>query len=187
MDTDPRSENRVEIFFVFTTCSDRVSWSQSVEAHQEIFTFDTTTASGRYPVNKIDPFGLGEEWAAQAGRIVDEAIANSTFLQMLFGRAGYNVDQNQRYIDTSALGTIDLQHVVSAAAGLPGTSTFGGYVVELNQLIHDQDSAFKTEDLNSNSVGGLAQIQSWIGDESIGEEVEQIIKDLGPIGEPYGR
>jgi hypothetical protein len=35
-----------------------VSWSQSVEAHQEIFTFDTTTASGRYPVNFVDPFGL---------------------------------------------------------------------------------------------------------------------------------
>jgi hypothetical protein len=57
-DADHRSENRVEIFFVFTTCSDRVSWSQSVEAHQEIFTFDTTTASGRYPVNFVDPYGL---------------------------------------------------------------------------------------------------------------------------------
>jgi hypothetical protein len=58
MDADPRLENRVGFFMAFTTCSDRVSWSQSVGAHQEIFTSDTPTASGRYPVNFVDPMGL---------------------------------------------------------------------------------------------------------------------------------
>jgi len=63
MDADPRLENRVGFFFVFTSCSDRVSWSQSVEAHQEIQTYDTTTASGRYPVNFVDPYGLcADSW-----------------------------------------------------------------------------------------------------------------------------
>jgi hypothetical protein len=50
-----------------------VSWSQSVEAHQEIFTFDTTTASGRYPVNKIDPMGLCED-VDRMKKFFDEVI-----------------------------------------------------------------------------------------------------------------
>lgn len=58
MDADPRLENRVGFFMVFTSCSDRVSWTQNVGTHQEIFTSDTTTASGRYPVNFVDPMGL---------------------------------------------------------------------------------------------------------------------------------
>jgi len=57
MKADPRLENRVGVFRVFTTCSDRATWTQSVGAHQETQTFDTTTASGRYPVNFVDPFG----------------------------------------------------------------------------------------------------------------------------------
>jgi len=58
MKADPRLENRVGVFSVFTTCSDRVTWLQPVGAHQETQTFDTTTASGRYPVNFVDPSGL---------------------------------------------------------------------------------------------------------------------------------
>ncbi len=121
------------------------------------------------------------------GLTVDEAIAKSTFWQALTGSAGRNVDQTQRYIDTKQLGTIDLQHVVSAAIGPPGAPTVGGLMVEINQMLHRDPSAFKTEDIISNVLGGVARDYANERRTSIGREVGNIINNAGPQGIPYGR
>ncbi len=141
---------------------------------------------GNDPVNFVDPLGLCEEWAKEAGLIVDDAIARSGFWESMFGQAGRNVDQDRRYIDTEKLNTIDLQHVTSAAIGPPGSPTVGGLMVEINQMIHDQDSAFKAEDIISNVLGGWARDKAMKRNTSIGAQVEIILKNARPKGPPYG-
>jgi len=166
---------------------------------------------GNNPVSFIDPWGLRKggnrggggagggngpgggggfhqnTTLTGAGGIVDEAIAKTTLWQALIGSAGENVDQDRRYIDTEILKTIDLQHVVSAAMGPPGASTIGGFMVESKQLYTDPSSAFKTEDLISNVLGGIAADRANQRGTSIGQEVERIIKDARTNGVLYGR
>ena len=143
---------------------------------------------GNDPVNFKDPWGLCEKWAEEAGLIVDNAIASSSFWEAmtggLLGGSGANVDQDRRYIDTDRLGMIDLQHVTSAAIGPPGAPTVLGLAVEINQMLHDQDSAFKEEDLVSNVLGGVARDNSRKRNTSIGKQVAIIIKNAGPKGNP---
>lgn len=119
--------------------------------------------------------------------IVDLAISQSSFFERLTGQAGRNVDQEQRYIDTEKLGTIDLQHVISAAIGPIGSATVGGLLVETRQMIEDPGSAFKTEDIVSNVLGGVAMGAALRQGTSIGTQVERYIQNAGPKGGLYGR
>jgi RHS repeat-associated protein len=143
---------------------------------------------GDDPVNFRDPMGLCKKWADEAGLIVDNAIAISSLWEAmsggLLGGSGANVDQDRRYIDTDRLGMIDLQHVTSAAIGPPGAPTVLGLAVEINQMMHDQDSAFKKEDLVSNVLGGVAKDNARKRGTSIGKQVAIIIENAGPKGNP---
>jgi len=138
-------------------------------------------------VNYLDPLGLGDDWARDAGRVVDNAIIDSSLWQGLTGHAGDNIDFNKRYIDTQKLGTIDLRHVTSAAVGPPGSATLGGFFVETVQLLCDPDSAFKQEDLVSNVLGGVAGDKAAEINISTGQAVETIIRNAEPVGPPYAR
>lgn len=141
------------------------------------------------PLNFSDPYGLlcGNNGAEEAERVVNEAISKSTLWEAITGNSGGNVDQELRYIDTELFGTIDLQHLVSAAFGLPGAPTIGGLGVEIKQLFTDIDSAFKTEDLVSNILGGIARDIARRDGISIGQAVKWIIDNAGAKGGLYGR
>jgi RHS repeat-associated protein len=141
------------------------------------------------PLNWTDPWGLCKEdkWAEEAGLVADQAIVDSTFLQRISGQAGRNVDEYRRYIDTKRLGTIDLQHAVSAAMGPPGAPTIGGMLVEIKQMRVDPESAFKPEDIISNVLGGVAWHAYRKKDTSVGTEIKTIIRNARPKGPPYGR
>lgn len=69
--------------------------------------------------------GCAEEYVREAGRVVDGAIAYSTFEQAMRGNAeqNENVDQNLPDIDTKILNTIERQQVYDSikSAGPKGS------------------------------------------------------------------
>ncbi|MCX7429157.1 MAG: hypothetical protein NTW96_26465 [Planctomycetia bacterium] len=137
--------------------------------------------------NEDTRLGPKDKWPLQVQTVVDAAILESTTWESLTGRAGYNVDDNRRYIETEKLGTIDLQHVVSAAMGPGGSSTILGLMVEVQQWAHGSDSAFQEEDIVSNVVGGVAWWEARKKGISIAEQVGIIVKNAKPKGLPHGR
>lgn len=99
-----------------------------------------------------------------------------------------NVDRSQRYIFLRDHGWVDLQHVVSAAYNPISTIGIGdvaGLGIELGQIFNEPHSAFKREDLLSNSIGAQATWNHINGfsplGTSVGDSAQQIIFNLDPV------
>jgi len=138
------------------------------------------------PIDFIDPSGLQQVPATgEIQRIVDTAIIDSTTWQAFSGNAGRNVDQARRYVDTKCLGTVDLQHVVSAAVTGELQWSLGGILQETNQYLHGQESGWQSEDIMSNVIGRTARYYSEKNDTSIGQEVERLLTNAGIEGPLY--
>ena len=153
---------------------------------------------GNDPVNFVDPSGREGSISEKIKETVDNAIADSSMMDKLLGRAGENVCEESRYIDV-ALGTIDLKHVVSGLTTIPLVGwSIGGDMVEFRQLITDYDSSLNPDDILSNAIGGWAQ-GAHIRDSGLfllglgqpprteGDYVAEIILWLEPIGGLYER
>jgi RHS repeat-associated protein len=143
------------------------------------------------PVNFRDPTGLCTETVREIESVVDTTISGSGFWGAITGGrwagSGRNVDQDRRYVDTQLLGTIDLQHVVSGGMAIPGTTTIGGFVIELGQWLHGDTSGFRIEDLISNDLGANARNETLFGNgNSIGQNIGRYISNAGIVGGLYG-
>ena len=97
--------------------------------------------------------------------VIDNAVDKSTPVERAAGQAGRKVNEDKRYVYTTA-GWIDLQHVTSAATGAGssiGLTNFIGFWYELAQWVssalpsRNANSAFRAEDFRSNELGSMAE------------------------------